>query len=49
MANSHDNAPAQSAQLAQQFLTKQSTSQVRWPPNSPDMASYNVFLFPTLK
>jgi len=32
-----------------QFLAKHCISQVKWPPNSPDMAPYDSFKFPKLK
>lgn len=45
----HDNAPAHSAQLVQQFLAKHNIPQVRQPPYSPDLAPCDFFLFPKIK
>lgn len=45
----HDNAPAHSSHLIQNFLTKHSTPVVRQPPYSPDMAPCDFWLFPKLK
>ena len=45
----HDNAPAHSAQLVQQFLAKYNIPQVRQPPYSPDLAPCDFFLFPKIK
>jgi len=33
----HDNAPAHTSHLVQQFLTKHSTTQLQQPPYSPDV------------
>ena len=43
----HNNAPAHSSQLIQTFLAKHNISVVRQAPYSPDMASCDVWLFPT--
>jgi transposase len=45
----HDNAPAHSTGLVQAFLAKRHITQVCWPPNSPDLAPYDFWLFPKLK
>lgn len=47
----HDNAPAHSSHLIQQFLTKLGIVQLcqSVPPYSPDIASCDFWLFPKLK
>jgi len=45
----HDNAPAHTSQLMQQFLAKHGTAQLQQPPYSPDRAPCDFFLFPRLK
>ncbi|GFY15878.1 histone-lysine N-methyltransferase SETMAR [Trichonephila clavipes] len=45
----HDGAPAHTANLVQQFLTKHGTIQVARPPYSPDMSPPDFFLFPKIK
>ncbi|GFW54045.1 histone-lysine n-methyltransferase setmar-like protein [Trichonephila clavipes] len=45
----HDGAPAHTANLLQQFLTKHGTIQVAHPPYSPDMSPPDFFLFPKIK
>jgi len=45
----HDNAPAHTSHLVQQFLTKHGTAQLQQPPYSPDLALCDFFLFPRLK
>ncbi|GFT53189.1 uncharacterized protein TNCV_4232931 [Trichonephila clavipes] len=45
----HDGAPAHTANLEQQFLTKHGTIQVAHPPYSPDMSPPDFFLFPKIK
>jgi transposase len=45
----HDNAPAHTSHLVQQFLAKHDTAQLQLPPYSPDLAPCDFFLFPTLK
>ena len=45
----HDNAPAHSAHLIQDFLAKHNIPLVRQPPYSPDMAPCDFWLFPKLK
>ena len=45
----HDNAPAHSSHLVQQFLTKHGTAQLQQPPCSPDLSPCDFFLFPRLK
>ena len=45
----HDNAPAQTSRLVQQFLAKHGTAQLQQPPYSPDLAPCDFFLFPRPK
>ena len=45
----HDNAPAHTSHLVQQFLAKQGTAQLQQPPYSPDLAPCDFFLYPRLK
>ena len=45
----HDNAPAHTSHLLQQFLAKHGTAQLQQPPYSPDLAPCDFFLFPRLK
>ena len=45
----HDNAPTYSSQLIQTFLAKHNIPVVRQAPYSPDMASFDFWLFPHLK
>ena len=45
----HDNAPAQSSNLVQQFLSEHSIALLRHPPYSPDIAPCDFWLFPKLK
>ena len=45
----HDNAPAHTSLLVQQFLAKLGTAQLQQPPYSPDLAPCDFFLFPRLK
>ena len=45
----HDNAPAHTSHLVQQFLAKHGTAQFKQPPYSPDLAPCDFFLFPRLK
>jgi hypothetical protein len=45
----HDNAPAQSSHLIQNFLTKHNIPVIRQAPYSPDMAVCDFWLFPHLK
>ena len=45
----HNNAPAHTSHLVQQFLAKYSTAQLQQPPYSPDLALCDFFLFPRLK
>ena len=45
----HDNAPAHTWHLVQQFLAKHRTAQLQQPPYSPDLAPCDFFLFPRLK
>ena len=44
----HDNAPAHTSHLVQQFVAKHGTDQLQ-PPYSPDLAPCDFFLFPRLK
>jgi len=45
----HDNAPAHTSHLVQQFLAKHGTAQLQKPPYSPDLVPCDFFLFPGLK
>jgi len=45
----HDNAPAHTSHLVQQFLAKHGTAQLQQSPYSPDLAPCDFFLFPRLK
>ena len=45
----HDNAPAHTSHLVQQFLAKHGTAQLQQLPYSPDLAPCDFFLFPRLK
>ena len=45
----HDNAPAHSSNLVQQFLMKHKIVQLRQPPYSPDLAPCDFLMFPKLK
>lgn len=45
----HDNAPAHSSHLIQEFLTKHGIVQLRQPLYSPDIAPCDFWLFPMLK
>jgi len=45
----HDNAPAHTSHLVQQFLAKHGTAQLQQPPYLPDLAPCDFFLFPRLK
>jgi len=45
----HDNAPAHTSHLVQQFLAKHGTTQLQQPPYSPDLTPCDFFLFPRLK
>jgi transposase len=45
----HDNAPAHTSHLVQQFLAKHGTAQLQQRPYSPDLAPCDSFLFPRLK
>ena len=44
-----DNAPANASLLIREFLKKHETTVVPKPPDSPDLASADFFLFPKLK
>ncbi|GFW95357.1 mariner Mos1 transposase [Trichonephila clavipes] len=44
-----DGAPAHTANLVQQFLTKHGTIQVAHPPYSPDMSPPGLIFFPKIK
>jgi len=45
----HDNAPAHTSHLVQQFLPTHGTAQLQQPPYSPDLAPCDFFLIPRLK
>jgi len=45
----HNNAPAHTSHLVQQFMAKHGTAQLQQPPYSPDLALCDFFLFPRLK
>ena len=45
----HDNAPAHSAHVVQQFLAKHGIPVVSQPPYSPDLAPCDFFLFTKIK
>ena len=45
----HNNVPAHTSHLVQQFLAKHGTAQLQQPPYSPDLAPCDFFLFPKLK
>ena len=45
----HDNMPAHTSHLVQQFLAKHGTAQLQLPPYSPHLAPCDFFLFPRLK
>jgi len=45
----HDNAPAHRAVTTNKFLAKHNIPSLSQPPNSPDIAPYDFFLFPQLK
>ena len=45
----HDNAPAHSSNLVQQFLAKHKIVQLRQPPYNPDIGPCDFWMFPKLK
>ena len=45
----HDNAPAHTSHLVQQFLAKHGTAQLQQPPYLPDLAPCDFFVFSRLK
>jgi len=45
----HNNVPAHTSHLVQQFLAKRGTTQLQQPPYSPYLAPCDFFLFPRLK
>ena len=45
----HENVPAHTSHLVQQFLAKHGTAELQQPPYSPDLAPCDFFLFPRLK
>ena len=45
----HDNAPAHTSHLVQQFLPKHGTAQLQQLPYSPDLALCDFFQFPRVK
>jgi histone-lysine N-methyltransferase SETMAR len=45
----HDNAPAHTSLIVQQFLTSKNITVIPHPPHSPDLAPCDFFLFPKMK
>jgi histone-lysine N-methyltransferase SETMAR len=45
----HDNAPAHTALINQQFLAKNKMMVVSHPPYSPDLTPYDFILYPQMK
>jgi hypothetical protein len=45
----HNNPPAHTSHLVQQFLAKHGTTQLQQPPYSPDLAPCDFFLLPRFK
>jgi hypothetical protein len=45
----HDNAPAHTSLIVQQFLTSKNITVILHPPYSPDLAPSDFFLFPKMK
>ena len=45
----HDNTPAHTSLVVQQFLTSKSITVIPHPSYSPDLAPCNIFLFPMIK
>jgi len=45
----HDNVPAHTALVVQQFLTSKNITVIPHPPDSPDLAPCEFFLFPKMK
>ena len=45
----HDNAPAHSALIVQEFLARNSISVLEYPPYLPDLAPCDFFLYPKCK
>jgi len=45
----HDNAPAHRSVLVKDFLAKNNVTTLEHPPNSPDLAVTDTYLFPRLK
>lgn len=45
----HDNAPSHNAIIIRNFLTKNATNTIQQPPNSPDLAPCDFFLFNRVK
>ena len=45
----HDNAPTHNAAIIKKFLANRSVAVLHHPPNSPDLAPADYFLFPMLK
>ena len=45
----HDNAPAHTAKLTQEFLARESVQLLQHPPYSPDLAPLDFFVFPRVK
>jgi len=45
----HDNAPSHNTAIVKKFLTNRNVAVLHHPPNSPDLAPADYFLFPKLK
>ncbi|UYV73903.1 hypothetical protein LAZ67_11001358 [Cordylochernes scorpioides] len=45
----HDNAPSHSSLIVRRFLAKNNVCVLNHPPYSPDLASYDFYLFPKIK
>lgn len=45
----HDNAPSHNAIIIRNFFTKNATNTIQQPPNSPDLAPCDFFLFNRVK
>jgi len=45
----HDNAPSHNATIVKQFLPQRKVTALDHPPYSPDLATYDYFLFPKVK
>jgi len=49
MDSPHDNAPAHSALIVREFSARNSITVLEHPPYSPDLATWDFFLFPKYK